>query len=142
MVLVEPKASPGATLALSAEEPSLMKDVEQREKRGPRSLRGAACAAVFVGIAMLPSGCGPSRESALAAAASIEHQLRARASFDMQCPERSLEITPIKQHAHAFHEDVPYLVVAGVRGCDQQATYVFNEYQAVWILNTDSLPGK
>lgn len=71
--------------------------------------------------------------SACAHGPSVE-QLRARAAFDLQCEQASLEVVPIDDRTR------------GVRGCGQQATYVeqckpcANGYQGcecTWLLNTD-----
>ena len=93
-------------------------------------------------LSMATTACGPSRESAVASVASHDEQLRARAAFDMQCPTGSLQITPIEQRPTVFHDDVLYTVIAGVRGCGQQATYVYDEYRGLWVLNADSQPAK
>ncbi len=79
--------------------------------------------------------------SCVAASASTG-QLRARASFDLNCPDTQLEIVPIDGRTK------------GVRGCGQQATYVESCEQhagayvgpgtggsyrssCTWMLNTD-----
>lgn len=103
------------------------------------SLQSTLVKAVLA-LTFLLGGCGPSRESAVAGAASQEDQLRARASFDMQCPKNSLEIVPLKQQPTVFHSDVLFTTVAGVRGCAKQATYVWEGHRGVWLLNTDSSP--
>lgn len=61
-------------------------------------------------------------------------KLLKRASFDMDCPESSLEVVEIDDRTR------------GVKGCDQRATYVetckpcANGYvgcECTWLLNTD-----
>lgn len=63
-----------------------------------------------------------------------DDQLRARAAFDLDCPETSLELVEIDARTR------------GVRGCDQRLTYVeqckpcANGYvgcECTWMLNTD-----
>jgi hypothetical protein len=77
-----------------------------------------------------------------ASSASRNEQLQARAGFDLQCPKEQIEVTPIKQNSNAFHDDVLFTQVAGVRGCGKQLTYVYDEFRGVWVLNADSQPAK
>jgi hypothetical protein len=93
--------------------------------------------AIVTGIWCL-LGCGPSRDSEVARVAAHDDELRRRAGFDMQCPPESVQIVPIKQHPMPFHDDLLYSVVAGVRGCGRQATYVHDTHHNAWILNADS----
>ncbi len=104
--------------------------------------RHLVCLLLGASLATVSIGCGPSRESTLARRASHDDQLRARASFDLQCPKDSLEIVPIKQEPTVFHEDILFTVIAGVRGCNQQVTYVYEGHRGLWLLNTDSRPAQ
>lgn len=89
-------------------------------------------------LGLVISGCGPSRESALAAVASHDDALRARASFDFQCPKDGLTVTPLKTYSNAFHEDVKYAVMAGVQGCNQRGTYLYDQTRGLWVLNSET----
>lgn len=93
-------------------------------------------------VATASIGCGPSRESTVAGIAAHDDQLRSRASFDLQCPKDSLQIVPIKQYQTPFHDDLKYTVIAGVRGCDQQVTYLYDEHRGLWVLNADARPAQ
>lgn len=66
-------------------------------------------------------------------------QLRARAAFDLRCPEPDLQVTELDKRTR------------GITGCGQRATYVehcqacANGYPAcdcTGVLNTDSRPGE
>lgn len=98
--------------------------------------------AVLVALASLSIDCGPSRETVMANARTRLDELRTRASFDLRCAGEDLEITPIKEVPSYFHEDVPFVKIGGVRGCGQQATYIFDEHRAVWILDSGTAPPK
>jgi hypothetical protein len=91
-------------------------------------MKGLAVAWVllWVGPAI---GCG---------GASVE-QLRARAAFDLQCPESSITLVHLDDRTQ------------GVTGCGQRATYVESctmmdgyggKHDCTWVLNTDSKKGK
>ena len=61
---------------------------------------------------------------------ATEEQLRTRAAFDMNCSEDRLNIVEIDERTR------------GVRGCNQQATYIescqdINHRDCTWVLNTD-----
>jgi hypothetical protein len=66
----------------------------------------------------------------LLACGATEEQLRTRAAFDMKCPESELRITDIDDRTK------------GVRGCDQQGTYVescaHERQDCTWVLNSDA----
>lgn len=67
----------------------------------------------------------------LLACGATEEQLRARAAFDLQCPEGKLQLTQLDDRTQ------------GVRGCDKQATYVESCHgqgrtDCTWVLNSDS----
>jgi len=68
----------------------------------------------FVLAAVVAAGCG-------SAAKTHGDTLRSRASFDMRCPAPQLTITDID------------LQTAGVEGCGQRGTYIFN---GTWVLNS------
>lgn len=82
---------------------------------------------IFVFLFLVASaGCSPQVAS--------KDKLLKRASFDMDCPESSLEIVEIDDRTR------------GVKGCNQRATYVetckpcANGYvgcECTWLLNTD-----
>ena len=61
---------------------------------------------------------------------ATEAQLRTRAAFDMKCPKSQLVITDIDGRTK------------GVRGCDQQGTYVESctngKEDCTWVLNSDA----
>ena len=65
--------------------------------------------------ATLTSGC-------FSAVQMQSNTLRARASFDLQCPSEQLQVTELDNS------------VAGVAGCGQRATYVYNN--GSWVLNS------
>lgn len=50
--------------------------------------------------------------------------LQSRASFDMQCPTTQLRITEIDAST------------AGVEGCGQRGTYIYNQAAGAWVLNS------
>jgi hypothetical protein len=50
--------------------------------------------------------------------------LDSRASFDLRCPQAQLKVTEIDLHT------------AGVDGCGQRATYIYNEVANTWVLNS------
>ena len=50
--------------------------------------------------------------------------LRTRASFDMQCPREQLHVTEIDG------------TTAGVEGCGQRGTYIYNRPGDTWVLNS------
>ncbi len=58
--------------------------------------------------------------------------LRQRASFDLGCTADKLEITPLDDAARSHGGGT-----TGVRGCDKQATYVWDAYGTGWIMNND-----
>ncbi|MBN1609323.1 MAG: hypothetical protein JW940_22015 [Polyangiaceae bacterium] len=72
--------------------------------------------------------------AALLACGATEDQLRARAAFDLDCPESKVHIITIDDRTR------------GVRACGQQATYVeacdgpkgSAATSCTWVLNTDS----
>jgi hypothetical protein len=66
--------------------------------------------------------------------ASVD-QLRTRAAFDMDCPERQLQVVELDSRTR------------GVRGCGQRLTYVETcgmhdgyggKHDCTWVLNTDT----
>jgi hypothetical protein len=66
-------------------------------------------------------------------------QLRTRASFDLDCAEKELEVVELDPRTR------------GVRGCGRRATYVeqckacANGYQGcecTWLMNTDARPAE
>lgn len=78
-----------------------------------------------VGVALLAA------PASLAACHATEKQLRARAAFDLNCPEDQIQITKIDFRTR------------GVRACGEQATYVeacqgSGQSSCTWVLNTDS----
>lgn len=78
-----------------------------------------------VGVALLAA------LASLAACHATEKQLRARAAFDLNCPEDQIQITKIDFRTR------------GVRACGEQATYVeacqgSGQSSCTWVLNTDS----
>jgi hypothetical protein len=69
------------------------------------------------------------------ACGATEEQLRARAAFDMSCPNEQLTLVQIDDRTQ------------GVTGCGQKATYVEScgmrdgyggKHDCTWVLNTDS----
>jgi hypothetical protein len=62
-----------------------------------------------------------------------EDTLRTRAAFDLQCPAAQLKLKQLDSE------------VAGVEGCGQRATYLYNGQAGGWILNgpttADQPPG-
>ncbi len=50
--------------------------------------------------------------------------LRSRASYELQCPEKQLQITELGDNT------------AGVDGCGRRATYVYNGEASAWLLNS------
>ena len=71
---------------------------------------------------------------ALGCAGATDDQLRTRAAFDLKCDAAAIQIIPIDDRTR------------GVRGCDQQGTYVEScdgpkqnaGTSCTWVLNTDS----
>jgi hypothetical protein len=73
---------------------------------------------VLVLAALLVAGCvGTAMEM-------HGHSLGRRASFDMRCPMAELHVTEIDPST------------AGVEGCGQRATYIFNNAAGTWVLNS------
>lgn len=71
-------------------------------------------------LMVIIAGCGASEE-----------QLRARAAFDLKCTESAIQVVEIDGRTR------------GVRGCNQQATYVetcsnSNHTDCTWVLNADT----
>jgi len=50
--------------------------------------------------------------------------LRSRAAFDLQCPQTELNVSELD------------MSTAGVEGCGQRGTYIFNHTANVWVLNS------
>lgn len=50
--------------------------------------------------------------------------LRSRAAFDLQCPRTELRVSELD------------MSTAGVEGCGQRGTYIFNHTANVWVLNS------
>ena len=50
--------------------------------------------------------------------------LRSRASFDLRCPAPQLRVTELDNRT------------AGVEGCGQRATYIYNSPANTWVLNS------
>lgn len=64
---------------------------------------------------------------------SIRQTALSRASFDLNCPETSLEATQLGSTTHVGRSQHSYgaeRTVIGVRGCDQKAVYVVECSQA------------
>jgi hypothetical protein len=81
---------------------------------------------LWIVAAVLASGCFNAVEER-------GDTLRARASFDLRCPQEELKVTPLEQRA------------AGVDGCGQRATYIFqgNKLSGTWVLNSPAAePGQ
>lgn len=60
----------------------------------------------------------------------------------MRCTAEALTIEPIEQRSNVFHDDVQYTVVAGVTGCNKQATYVYDSKRGIWVMNNDATAAK
>ena len=93
---------------------------------------------ILILLAAAHLGCGPSRDDTLLNVKRHDDKLRTRAAFDMGCAADALVIHPIEQRSNLFHDDVKYTVVAGVSGCDKQATYIYDESRGVWVQNTET----
>jgi hypothetical protein len=76
--------------------------------------------ALFVVAAALGAGCP--------AAKLHRGTLDSRASFDLRCPQEQLKVTQIDYHT------------AGVDGCGQRVTYIYNDNVDTWVMN--SPPGE
>jgi hypothetical protein len=73
--------------------------------------------------------------SVSACAGATEEQLRARAAFDMSCPQGKIHLVQLDERTQ------------GVTGCGQKGTYVETcghvdgyggKHDCTWVLNTDS----
>lgn len=71
--------------------------------------------ALFVVTVALGAGCAASR--------AHRNTLDSRASFDLRCPAEQLKVTEID------------LQTAGVEGCGQRATYIYNDAAHTWLMN-------
>ena len=60
----------------------------------------------------------------------LTNTLRDRAAFDLNCKRDSLEVTPLQGGTEA-----ETLTMAGVAGCGQRGTYVWNGYLQTWMMN-------
>lgn len=60
-----------------------------------------------------------------------ENELRARASYDLNCPPESLAMTQLQEKN--FLATTEHGATYGVAGCGQRATYVNNV--GTWVLN-------
>jgi len=87
-------------------------------------MRRALVVPAFIGLAGL-AACG----------GATTEQLRARAAFDLDCPQHKIQLVEIDERTQ------------GVNGCGQRATYVEScghvdgyggKHDCTWILNTDS----
>lgn len=56
--------------------------------------------------------------------------LRNRASFDLGCPAQQIELTPLDNNAAHYG-----IGATGVRGCGRQATYLWDGYRRLWVMN-------
>lgn len=64
----------------------------------------------------------------LGCGASEFDQLRSRAAFEFDCPEREIQIKNLDDESNAF----------GVSGCGKRAVYLYDcpDYDCRWILNS------
>jgi len=51
-----------------------------------------------------------------------------RASFDLKCPKEQIKLTKL--------DDITF----GAEGCDRSATYIYNDYKNIWIMNSTAQP--
>jgi hypothetical protein len=65
--------------------------------------------------------------------AERQDSLRTRAAFDLKCPAPSLKITELANDREMVSEK--RMTSAGVEGCGQSRTYVYNGTQGVWMLD-------
>ena len=84
-----------------------------------RPIRGIA-------VLFLVAACGVSN-------AERHDTLRTRAAFDLKCPAESLQITDLGNNSEKVGEK--RVTTAGVDGCGQRRTYVYNATQGVWMLD-------
>jgi hypothetical protein len=90
---------------------------------------------VLLSGAMVRSAAAATVLSLVACGGATADQLRARAAFDLNCPQSQVNVVELDERTR------------GVRGCGQQATYVENcsmidgyggKHDCTWVLNTDS----
>ncbi len=67
--------------------------------------------------------------------------LRPRAAHDLQCPADQLVFTPIGGDCGKKAGNT-YDCTLGVRGCDQQATYIHVKGSDAWVMDTARTPNK
>lgn len=70
--------------------------------------------------------CGGARGADTTTPVYYEDHLKARAAFDLNCPEGQLTVTTLGDRN-----------TAGVEGCGKRATY-YNDNNDQWVLNTAS----
>ena len=84
----------------------------------------------------LATGCGgPSKHTQAAQNQNRLDRLRTRAAFDLTCSGDKLSITEL-QKINNLDGEPAWVSLAGVEGCDQRATYAFDEPRGIWIMNS------
>ena len=82
---------------------------------------------VLIVLALFTSiGCAHFRDERFA-------QLRTRASFELHCPAEQIQLTPLDSAARKYGAGT-----TGVSGCGEQATYLWDAYRGVWVMNDAS----
>lgn len=116
-----------------------MKDIFNffEKPKDPRSFSAIRIMlASFVMFAGLIAGCGgPSKQTQAAQNKNRHDLLRTRAAFDLKCSGDALVISELQKQNNLDGEPA-WVSLAGVEGCDQRATYAFDEHRGIWVMNS------
>src|SRR5690606_27736652 len=58
-------------------------------------------------------------------------ELKSRAAFDLKCSASELTVTDLTN----YKDSTPYMRMAGVEGCGQRATYIWDVAREIWFMD-------